>query len=228
MAKINQRGFSQIELMITLVIVSVAFIAAVSAFRGVAKGILVSKTKSLATNLAQEDVELMKDKSYYRLRVSDVGSLTAVTGPTPAVYEDTANYPVENLIVGGIAFQRYIRVDKVRIQAGTDNLELALWDDPDTGLKKVTVTTVWKEGNTWKQLFLINLRENPDRAAADVAFSGTVTDQGTSAPIQNVVVAVVENPGWQALTDSGGNYSFNLAPGSYTLRASIEGYFLIL
>jgi len=38
-------------------------------------------------------------------------------------------------------------------------------------------------------------------------------------------VDVVENPAWRARTDASGNYSFDLVPGSYTIRASRDNYF---
>ncbi len=221
---LNRRGFSQAELLITLVLLSVGFLAAVAAFKGMSKGILVTKTKSLATNLAQEKIEFLKDKSYYRLRVSS--NIVTVSEPDPDVDSDPGNYPAETITVGGIPFTRYAVVGKVRKQAGSDQLELANWNDTDTGLKLIKVTVVWREGPEWKQLKLENLRENPNRGAATVTFQGVVRST-VGASLANAVVEVAENPSWRDETDSSGNYSFDLSPGTWTVRASSTPYFTI-
>ncbi len=211
-------------MLITLVLLSVGFLAAVAAFKGMSKGILVTKTKSLATNLAQEKIEFLKDRPYYRLRVSS--NIVTVSEPDPDVDSDPGNYPAETITVGGIPFTRYAVVGKVRKQAGSDQLELANWNDTDTGLKLIKVTVVWREGSEWKQLKLENLRENPNRGAATVTFQGVVQST-VGAPLGNAVVEVAENPSWRDETDSSGNYSFDLSPGTWTVRASSTPYFTI-
>ncbi|MBI4397453.1 MAG: carboxypeptidase regulatory-like domain-containing protein [Elusimicrobia bacterium] len=218
----NQRGFSQVELLITLALLSVGFLASVAAFKGLAKAIYVTKTKSLASNLAQEKIEFMKDKSYYRLRVSTAP--VTITEPDPDVLSDPYNYPAENLTVGGIPFTRYAVVDKVRKNALSNQLQEVSWSSPDTGLKRLKVSVVWREGSDWKAMTLHNLRENPSRGAANVIFSGIVKDT-MNVVMADAVVEVTENPSWCDGTDSSGDYSFSLAPGTYTLRASKTGYF---
>jgi hypothetical protein len=218
----NNKGLSQIELLVTLAMLSVGFLAAVGTFTGVARGILVTKTKSLASNLAQEKIEFLKNKSYFRLRVTS--SPVLVTDPDPDVVSDPYNYPAETVNVGGIPFTRYSYVEKVRKQAASNLLEVVAWDAPDTGLKKVHVTVVWREGQDIRQMFLTNLRENPNRAAADVEFKGVVRDTN-NVVLEGVNVEVTENPTWRDATDASGNYLFALSPGTYTLRASSAGYF---
>jgi prepilin-type N-terminal cleavage/methylation domain-containing protein len=214
-------GFSLVELLITLALLSLALLSAVGTFRGVAKGIFVTKAKSLATNLAQEKVEFLKAKSYYRLRVTTAP--VAVTDPDPDVMSDPGNYAPEAINGGGIAFTRHVYVEKVRKNAASAVLEAVPWNDPDTGLKRITVALVWQEGAEWRQLSLVNLRENPDRASADVVFKGEVTSGGF--PVAGATVEVAENPAWRAATNSAGRYEFNLSPGTYTLRANAPGYF---
>ncbi len=56
------------------------------------------------------------------------------------------------------------------------------------------------------------------------AIAGTVTEAGTNAPIEGVLVAVVET-GLSAETDSQGAYSIeDLSPDTYEVTASAEGY----
>ncbi|MGQ0644782.1 MAG: hypothetical protein ACT4O3_04755, partial [Elusimicrobiota bacterium] len=92
----------------TLTLLSVGFVAAVSAFLGLSKGIYVNKTKSLATNMAQEKVEVLKNKSYYRLRVTTAA--VEVSGVSPVVLSDPYNYNESAVNVGGIPFTRYVVV----------------------------------------------------------------------------------------------------------------------
>jgi hypothetical protein len=215
-------GFSQAELLVTLALLSIGFLSAAGTFKGIAKGIFISKTKSLASNLTQEKIELLKDKSYFRLRVTTAPA--AVPGLSPAVYTDSGNYPGETLLVGGISFHRHTLVEKVRKAAGSDNLEVVPWDHPDTGLKRITVAVAWREEGEWKQQRLVNLRENPARAAANVEFQGVVRSTWGAA-LPGAVVEVAENPAWRDAADAAGYYEFSLSPGTYTLRASAPGYF---
>jgi len=212
-----------VELMVTIALLSIGFLAAVSAFKGLSMGIFKTKTKSLAVNLAQEKMEVLKDKSYYRLRVTSAP--VAVPGTDPAVYSDAGNYAEETVYVGGIPFFRYAVVEKVRKSASGGALEAVSWNEVDTGLKRISVGVVWTEADEKKQYVLVNLRENPSRAAATVSMEGTVADAATMFPVSDAIVSVVENPSWRDRTDSSGRYSFNLSPGNYTRRASSGPYF---
>jgi type II secretory pathway pseudopilin PulG len=221
----QNRGFTQIELVVTLALLSVGFLTAVGAFKTLARGVLVTRTKSLATNLAQEKIEALKDKSYYRLRVTSSTIVPSrFEGVKPPLLCDPANYPAETILAGDTPFTRFTMVEKARKSRVSDNLEFSPWSSPDTGIKKIIVTVVWKEGGEWKQLRLVSLRENPDWVASNYDFQGVVRDT------QNVVIAgaqveVMENPAWREDTNIMGNYLFSVSPGTYTLRASAPGYF---
>lgn len=62
-----------------------------------------------------------------------------------------------------------------------------------------------------------------DFALSTGGLSGTVTDSVTTTPIQGALVAL--SNGASTLTDASGNYSFVLAPGTYTIDFSRTGYF---
>lgn len=62
-----------------------------------------------------------------------------------------------------------------------------------------------------------------DFALSTGVLSGTVTDSATALPLQGALVKL--SNGASTLTDVAGNYSFALAPGTYTVDFSRAGYF---
>ncbi|PIU17757.1 MAG: hypothetical protein COT18_12345, partial [Elusimicrobia bacterium CG08_land_8_20_14_0_20_59_10] len=218
----TKRGVTLIELMIATAIISIGVLGMVASFRYISIGIQAPKGRSLANNLAQEKIEVLKNKSYYRILVT---TATAVDNNfNPAITYDTAPNTPETLNVGGINFERRVYIRKVS-EDGSGNLQYQSWTTPDTGLKEVLVYVVWKDGNTWKKVELRNLRDNPDRTNLAATFSGAVTDAGTGDPLQGARVRAQENPARYGETDASGNYSFAIEPGGYTLLAAKTGYF---
>ncbi len=197
----------------------------VASFRYFNVGIQSAKGRSLANNLAQEKVEYLKNRSYYRVLVT---TDTAVPDAnfSPAMVYDAHPNGEESLTVGGINFRRRVYIRKVSENPSTGLLEYKNWNDPDTGLKEIAVFVAWAEGGTWKKVELRNLLENPDRLNLSASFAGNVKDAASSVNISSVVVRAQENPSRYAYTDVNGNYSFEIEPGTYTLMASMEGYFL--
>ena len=126
--------------------------------------------------------------------------------------------------MGGINFERRVYIRKVS-ENTSGNLVYQSWTTPDTGLKEILVSVVWKEGSNWKKAELRNLRDNPDRTNLSATFSGTLTAAGTGAALASATVRAQENPARYGETDAAGNYSFAIEPGSYTLLAMKSGYF---
>ena len=198
----------------------------VASFRYFNVGIQSAKGRSLANNLAQEKIEYLKNRSYYRVLVT-----TATASPPDDNFSPPMNYDVspngeESLVVGGINFKRRVMIRKVSEDPSTGNLEYRNWNDPDTGLKEIAVFVAWFEGGNWKKAELRNLLENPDRINLSASFSGNVKDLTSSANISSAVVRAQENPSRYDYTDGDGNYYFDIEPGTYTLMASMEGYFI--
>ena len=223
---LKNKGVTLIELMIGLLIITIAFASLSTIFSAISTSILVNKTKTIATNLAQEKIESLKNLAYYRLLVTT----TTTTDPNfPGMIYDQGTtqsyYPEEILYVGGLTFHRRVLVDFVKEDNGS--LVAQPWTADDTGIKRVTVYVVWQEGEDWKKVELSNLRNNPNRAQLDFSFTGTVSS-GTGDPIYNALVETVENPSYFGRTDASGVYSFKVQPGTYTLRASATGYFTAL
>src|SRR5258706_9518051 len=101
-------GVTLVELMITVAILSIGFLAAIGSFRYIGASIQNSKIRTLSNNLAQEQIEKLKNLSYYMLLVTtssfDDPRFTGVT-------YDTGNYPPDTVNEGGISFLRATRVD---------------------------------------------------------------------------------------------------------------------
>lgn len=217
-------GLTTVELMISSAIISVAVLGTISAFSSIAKSVQTTKTKGLASNLAQEKVESLKNLSYFHLMVTTDPSTD--TNFDPAITYDGVNgyYPPEvPLTVGGIAFDRRVLVRKVA-EKSDGTLEYRPWTDADTGLKEILVYVIYKQGGTWRKTELRNLRDDPNRQPINCTFSGTVRDSGGS-PLTGAHVEVIQNPVWDAYTPAGGAWSFQVSAGTYTLQASKDGYF---
>lgn len=218
----RRAGVSLTELMVAVSIVSIGILGMVGAFRYINIAIQNSKGKSIANNLAQEKIEVMKNKSYYRVLVTT--ALAEDDNFTPKMYYDAAPNGVETLNVGGINFERRVRIQKVS-EDSDGELVRHSWNVPDTGLKEVTVYVVWQEGGKWRKLELCNLRDNPARTNLSATFSGTVAQSGGAPALQGAIVRAQENPARYAETDAAGAYTLAIEPGAYTLLASKSGYF---
>ncbi|MFH1619894.1 MAG: carboxypeptidase regulatory-like domain-containing protein, partial [bacterium] len=215
----SSKGVTLIELMIASAIFTVGVLGLISSFSFINQSIQKSKSKSLASNVAQEKIENLKNHTYARLIVT---TDTAASACDASLLYDTGYFPKETINVGGIPFERAVYIRKVSETSGGD-LEYRGWDDPDTGMKEVLVHVFWKVGNTCQTLSLRNLRNDPARLAVDASFGGHVTCSG--ADLENARVKVLQNPSWGAYTNSSGIYSFYVAEGTYTLSVSKDGYF---
>ncbi len=207
-----------VEMMISLVILSVAVLGLIAAFGGVQRGIEMAKDKTLASNLAQEKMQIIQQQTYF----SVVPTMTPASLPDGTLY-DTDTFPPETITEGGKTFTRYTYVQVIKQNNGT--LQVLPPTTPDTGLREITVDVEWQEGGETKKLVLNSVMANPDTVESNCAFSGAVTDAGTGLPIDNALVVVAENISWFNSTNAQGDYSIGLSPGSYNLVASAKGYF---
>lgn len=208
------------------VIASLVALTVIQGFSGISKGIIASRFKSLATQLANEKMQATKSTSYYQLRVSSQTVVPAgLSALTPPVLNDAINYPSVDHVINGIHFTPYMFVERVQKNA-LENLEVVAWNAPDTGLKQITLDILWRERDEWKRVHIVNLLENPNRMASNGDFVGFVKDIFLNT-VPDVLVEVAENPSLNTLTDASGNYRLGVPVGTYTLRASKRGYFPI-
>jgi type II secretory pathway pseudopilin PulG len=189
----TETGVTLIELLVMSVIASLVALTVIQGFSGISRGIIATRFKSLATQLAHEKMQSLKSTSYYRLRVSSHTVVpSTLTGLTPSVWSDPYNYPPTTSVINGIPFTAYTIVERMKKKAD-ETLELKAWNSVDSGLKQISLAIVWKEREEWRKIQLTNLLDNPDRKQADGDFVGRVTDTATTLPLQDVLVDIAEN-----------------------------------
>jgi hypothetical protein len=210
-----------VELVVSLLLLTVAALMGFGPFRNLSVSTQHAKTKSLANNLAQEQIEILKNKSYYSLLITTASFND--TRFSPAISYDTGNYPMESLTEGGIAYTRATRVD-FAYQNG-NSISLAPYTADDTGLKLITTYVLWRDEGNWKCLTLQNLMSSPATSQLNARIAGAVTRAGAGTPIAGAKVQTVEKPDYSGVTDNAGNYTFSVSAGSYTLTCSSTPYF---
>ena len=99
-------GMTIMELIIATFILSIGVLAAIGSFKYITTSVQFSKSRTLSTNLAQEQVEKLKNLSYYTLLVTT--NPIADTHGLPFTV-DPYNYPPATIIEGGIPFIRETR-----------------------------------------------------------------------------------------------------------------------
>lgn len=213
----GRQGTTLVELMVAVAIIAIGFLGLVGAFSGITKGIQHSKTRTLSANpLTLEKIEVLKKISYHKLLVS-TATLNATEGTFTFEY-DKAGYPSETIVIGDLPFIRRVLVQKVQNVGSTFSPIAA--SGADTGVKKITVYTIWKQDGKWEKYEGSTFYANPNITVLNSSISGTVA--GNLADVQ---VTAQESPNYSALTNAAGDYSMAIPAGSYTLRASKRGYY---
>jgi hypothetical protein len=216
----TRSGATLAELMVAVAIFSIAILGFINAFRYITQALRVTRARTLASNLAQERVEVLKNYSYYALLITTAPSVD--NSISPAVTYDSVNYSAETITIGGIVFTRYSFV--ALAQVDNNVISTVTYTYPDTGLKEIQVHVLWSENGVRKKMSLSNLLENPNVNALDSTITGTV-NKATGGGLASAIVKTAENADWNATTDTSGNYSFRVYHGSYTIVASSAGYF---
>lgn len=211
-------GVTLVELMVTVVILAVVGVSILGALTYIARAIQTHRARTLAFNLSQEQVEVLKNKSYFALLPTPTPSYD--TNFSPSLPYDPTYYPAETVRIGVNTFTRLTYVERVLNSSGT--LVNVPYDSLDTGLKRITIHTIWKLGNSWYKSTVTNLASNYTQLTTG-GFSGTVTNTGGS-PVAEANVFIQEDAYLHDYTDASGNYAFAVSPGVYTLVASAPGY----
>lgn len=218
--KHSSAGTTLVELMVAVAILGIVAIGLVGSFATVSKSIQFSKTRALASNLAQEQMQILKQKDFHKVLVTT--STAYITTVSPSVPYDTGYYPPENIREGGIDFVRYTYVQVADENSGNLQYFGAV---SDTGMKAITVTVAWTEGSTVKKTQLRNVLANINTTMANSIFTGQVTRSGTGTALTNATVSMAENVGFFDSTNASGVYTINLSAGNYTIYVTAEGYF---
>ena len=211
---------SLVEVLVAMTILSVGVLGFVGSFSYISKAIRVSRARTLATNLAQEKVENLKNLSYYKLSLTT--QVATNNNFSPPIYYDNLNYELEIINIGGITFRRAVFVTMAQVSNGI--VTSVGMNYPDTGLKAITVYVMWQESSYWKSIMLDNVYENPVVDPLSGQITGVVRDGGGTG-IGHATIRVTENSDWDDTADANGTYSIASQPGIYSLTASSAGYY---
>ena len=216
-------GVSLTELMIAVAVVTIGVVSIMGSFKYINLAITQSRIKTIATNLAQEQMEVLRNKSYFQLQVTTDTANTS--GFSPNFPYDRSTYPPQTITLWGMpALTRVVNVDYVA-QSGSDMVTLP-YNSNDSGMKKITISVIWNDfSGTPRKVRISSFYENPTATVLSSGFSGTVTNSATGVPVGDALVQVMGYPSWMAYTDASGAYSFQVSPGSYTLVCSSDVYF---
>lgn len=212
-------GVTLTELVVAMVILSIGVLGLVSTMGGIQRSLQLSKSKTLGANLCQEQMQILKQKNYYQVLVT--------TNPTTHpdftdLRYDEAYFPPESILEGGVTYTRYSLVEVAREDSGA--IVTLPPSTPDTGMRLLTVSAVWRQANEVKRSTVRSILTNPDTVMATSIISGTVSPS-TGGVIPGAVVNISENQGWRDTANISGVYSINLSPGSFNMLASAQGYF---
>jgi hypothetical protein len=217
----HERGATITELMVATAVLSASVIGLMGSFTGIQKVVQGSKSTTLASTLAQEQMQILKQRVYYQILITTNPAYDP--GFVPAVEYDPGYFPAQTILEGGVNYTRYTLVEVVKEDSGA--IVLLPPGTPDTGMKLVTVNVVWRIAGSPKKLTLRTIVANPDTVTANAIFSGLVRNAMTLAPIPGAVLNVAENLGWRDTSGATGLYSINLSPGNFTLGTVVPGYF---
>ncbi len=216
----TSKGVTLIELLVAIFIIAIGLLGAAAAFQLVSTSVQSSRVQTVANTLCEEQMERLKEYSYYQLLVTT--STTVDTRFTPALNYDNTDYVPQTIAAGGTSFLRTTRVDFAYRYNAT--ISTTIWTTQDTGLKMVTVNVSWLYRGLWRTQTLQNVVSNPNYNPLNAIFKGTVYKNG-GGTLPGAQIQVVENTSWFNYSQAGGAYSFNVSPGTYTLQCSLLGYY---
>ncbi|MEK6646197.1 MAG: carboxypeptidase regulatory-like domain-containing protein [Candidatus Firestonebacteria bacterium] len=195
-------AFSLVEIMIAVTVIALLLVAVLKMFASLSKGALMAKFKTVATNLAQEKIEVYKNYSYDEL----------VTGTT-----------TDNVTIGDKVYTRSVDVSYIVESSG-----VMIASTTDQNIKKLNVVVRWTDGGQAKNFSLDNFFANPGVPVMTGSIEGKITKYGTSTIVDDATVTVVYPPGvYYSAISSGAtvNYTLtNMENGTYTLSVSKRTY----
>ena len=212
-------GFSQVEIVITILVISIVILGIITTFSTIGKGLITGKTRTIANNLAQEKIEVLKNVSYSRLLTTSESDLTTYG------YDNTnTDYTPETLNVGDANYTRYTTVWKAE-ESGTEISTMSP-TATDQGIKKIKIEVKWTENNEQKSLVLYNLRDDPNRTTMSGKVYGIISSTvGITYGISGARVEIVQDINRNAITSTTGYYLIKTtSPATVQLNVSKDGY----
>ena len=103
-------GATLTELMIAMAVITIGVMGSMGAFKYINMAMSQARLKTIASNMAQEKMEVLKNKSYFQLLVTTSAETSA--GYSPDFVYDTGNYPPEVITLWGMPpLTRSVNVD---------------------------------------------------------------------------------------------------------------------
>ncbi|MEI7529708.1 MAG: carboxypeptidase regulatory-like domain-containing protein [Elusimicrobiota bacterium] len=222
----RRAGVTLVELMIAMAILTIGIVGLVQSFSFIQKAVQLSKNKTLASNLAQEKMQILKQKPYYQVIATSVPAHNDIDFAPESIDYDNGYFPPEMIMEGGVTYTRYTYVQVIRENEGAVG-DMAP-STPDTGMKRITITVVWGYGTGGKRrVTLRSIMANPETVIANASFNGTVLTTAAAA-IGGGLISLVEASGCSDTTSSLGKYLITCTPGTYTLMAAATGYYSLM
>ena len=197
----RRAGVSLVELMVALAILTIGVVGLMDSFQFIQKGVQISKNKTLASNLAQEKMQILKQKSYYQVIVTSAPAHNIIDFAPDSVDYDTGYFPPEEITEAGVTYTRYTYVQSVMEDAGA--LVALAPNIPDTGMKRIIVTVAWGYGSGKRKVTVRSILANPDTVISNVVFNGVVkTTATTVVAIGGALVRIVVDGFTWSATDA--------------------------
>lgn len=211
----GNRGVTLLELMIGISVISVVAISTALVYMATTKALVLSKSRGIASRLAQDKFETLRGISYDLLLVTPQSDLDVPPGV------DLTNYPPENFSMGSKTFRRSTIISRV-YRDSSDNIVALSPEAADTGLKQIKVLVEFAAGAAETRTYTI-LITDPGLVPLDATLWGAVTDS-LGQPVANAKVFVTQNQNWAAMTTSTGGYQIQMDTKTYTVTATKPGY----
>ena len=202
-----KKGFSFLDVVISITILTVMVIALVAALNQVIKGVQKSKNKTNATNLAQSKIEEEKNKIIN----------TSWSGVSTGTSTETMN-------LNNKTFTRQTTTAYFTESSG--NLTESA---TATDLIRILVTITWTEGTDTKTLTMTNFVSNRSAVVDTGSITGWVKNSsgqyldGTGGRPQ-ATIRCDGYPNYIATMETSSYTISRVADGTYTVRASAQGY----
>ncbi len=233
----HTRGVTLVEVMVAVTIMTVGVLAYFSTFQFITKSSHNATAVTLASNIAQAQLEDLKSQNYYSVQITtETTWIYYVRGyPIPTnwyhLLVDNVTYPKTKVTLSGITFYRFTSVAFVQYNPISGATSGTTSTYPDTGVKQVQIFVGWCEPGEpcngyawWHMQSATGLMLNPNLDKYSAKITGTVRDALSSNPLYRVKIKTAENPSLGASSDINGLFSFNVTPGTYTLTASLSKY----
>jgi len=91
-------GFTYIEMMVTVVIITLCFVPLVKMFTSSVSQISYSGDRLTALNLAREEMEKIKNLNLTESQIAALGSLTIPPEKSPPIFRNKANWRIKRIL----------------------------------------------------------------------------------------------------------------------------------